>query len=85
MLLQSSCSKQQQQQHQQVQQQSDPAGRYLHVNPAHMGVGGDDSWSPTVHDDYLLPPKKYCLGVELYAAAKQLQQAAAAAASVTST
>jgi hypothetical protein len=40
-----------------------------------------------VHDDYLLPPKKYCLGVELYAAAKQLHQAAAAAAaaSVTST
>jgi beta-galactosidase len=73
----------------------DPTGWHLHLDSAHMGVGGDDSWSPTVHDEFLLPPTKYCLGVvmrvvgqgveglKLYAAAKQLQQAAAAAAATS--
>jgi beta-galactosidase len=32
---------------------------HVHIDAAHMGVGGDDSWSPTVHDEYLVPPKKY--------------------------
>lgn len=61
------------------------------MDSAPMGVGGDDSWSPTVHDEYLLPPGKYQLGVamtavgagvdgmRLYAAAKQVQLAAATA------
>jgi len=32
---------------------------HVHIDAAHMGVGGDDSWSPTVHDEYLVAPKKY--------------------------
>jgi beta-galactosidase len=60
-----------------------------------MGVGGDDSWSPSVHDQYLLPPGTYQLGlvmravgqgvegVGLYAAAQQLQQTGAAAVAGT--
>lgn len=38
---------------------------HVHVDAAHMGVGGDDSWSPTVHEAYLLPPAKYSLGLWL--------------------
>ena len=30
------------------------AGTWLHLDGFHMGVGGDDSWSPSVHRDYLL-------------------------------
>jgi beta-galactosidase len=37
----------------------------LHLDCAHMGLGGDDSWSPTVHDKYLVPPKEYCMDVVL--------------------
>lgn len=29
----------------------------------HMGVGGDDSWSPSVHTKYLLPPAVFRFGV----------------------
>jgi hypothetical protein len=72
----------------------DAAGWHMHLDAAHMGVGGDDSWSPTVHDEYLLPPGKYEVGVVLravqgeglqegpglFVAAQQLQAAAAAAA-----
>ena len=32
---------------------------HVHIDAAHMGVGGDDSWSPTVHEEYLVPPKIY--------------------------
>jgi beta-galactosidase len=32
---------------------------HVHIDAAHMGVGGDDSWSPTVHEEYLVPPKVY--------------------------
>ncbi|VFQ96952.1 unnamed protein product [Cuscuta campestris] len=28
----------------------------VHLDHKHMGFGGDDSWSPCVHDQYLLPP-----------------------------
>ncbi|CAH9085204.1 unnamed protein product, partial [Cuscuta epithymum] len=28
----------------------------VHLDHKHMGLGGDDSWSPCVHDQYLLPP-----------------------------
>jgi len=38
---------------------------HVHLDAAHMGVGGDDSWSPTVHDPYLLPPGRYRFGVAL--------------------
>lgn len=27
----------------------------VHLDHKHMGVGGDDSWSPSVHDKYLIP------------------------------
>jgi len=76
----------------------DPQGWHLHLDAAHMGVGGDDSWSPTVHGEYLLPPGKYQLGVVmkvvdrqgdvegpnlgLYTAAKALAAAATAAGTV---
>lgn len=28
----------------------------VHLDHKHMGLGGDDSWSPCVHDRYLVPP-----------------------------
>lgn len=31
----------------------------LRLDAEHMGVGGDDSWSPSVHDEYLLKEKSY--------------------------
>jgi hypothetical protein len=30
-----------------------------------MGVGGDDSWTPSVHSKYLLPPTQYKYSVRL--------------------
>ncbi|PSW21552.1 beta-galactosidase [Photobacterium sanctipauli] len=32
---------------------------YLRIDHQHMGVGGDDSWSPSVHDAYLVKDKSY--------------------------
>jgi len=29
---------------------------FVHLDHRHMGVGGDDSWSPSVHDEYLIAP-----------------------------
>jgi hypothetical protein len=43
---------------------------HVHLDAAHMGVGGDDSWSPTVHDAYLLPPGRYRFGVALVVGAR---------------
>jgi len=40
---------------------------HLHVDGAHMGVGGDDSWSPSVHPEFLVPPAEYTLAFELRA------------------
>lgn len=31
---------------------SEEDGVYLHIDAEHMGVGGDDSWSPSVHPEY---------------------------------
>jgi beta-galactosidase len=31
----------------------------LRLDAAHMGVGGDDSWSPSVHEEFLLKQKAY--------------------------
>lgn len=31
---------------------SEEDGVYLHIDTEHMGVGGDDSWSPSVHPEY---------------------------------
>lgn len=35
------------------------AGLELRLDAHHMGVGGDDSWSPSVHKEYLLMEKHY--------------------------
>lgn len=32
---------------------------YVFIDHAHMGVGGDDSWSPSTHDEFLLTKKQY--------------------------
>ena len=32
---------------------------HLHIDHQHMGVGGDDSWSPSTHKEYLLENKHY--------------------------
>ena len=35
---------------------------HLFLDHLHMGVGGDDSWSSCVHDEFLVPPEKYAFG-----------------------
>ncbi|KAK7283944.1 hypothetical protein RIF29_13694 [Crotalaria pallida] len=37
----------------------------VHLDHKHMGVGGDDSWSPCVHDQYLVLPVPYSFSVRL--------------------
>ncbi|KAJ1413522.1 Immunoglobulin-like fold [Sesbania bispinosa] len=37
----------------------------IHLDHKHMGLGGDDSWSPCVHDQYLLPAVPYSFSVRL--------------------
>ena len=32
---------------------------FVHLDHRHMGVGGDDSWSPSVHDEYLIAPGRH--------------------------
>jgi beta-galactosidase len=32
---------------------------HVHIDHQHMGVGGDDSWSPSTHKEYLLDRKQY--------------------------
>lgn len=34
-------------------------GTYLHIDHAIMGLGGDDSWSPRVHKEFLVDKKVY--------------------------
>ena len=34
-------------------------GIYLRLDAEHMGVGGDDSWSPSVHSEHLLTKRHY--------------------------
>jgi beta-galactosidase len=34
-------------------------GTWLHLDAQHMGVGGDDSWSPSVNEDFLLSAGHY--------------------------
>lgn len=31
----------------------------VHLDHMHMGIGGDDSWTPCVHPQYLVPPQPY--------------------------
>jgi beta-galactosidase len=40
---------------------------YVHVDWKQMGLGGDDSWSPRVHEEYQLKDKKYRLSFSLKA------------------
>lgn len=35
------------------------AGSWLNIDGFHMGVGGDDSWSPSVSPEYLLDKQRY--------------------------
>lgn len=43
---------------------ADP-GLYVNLDGYHMGVGGDDSWSPSVHPQYLLRERRYHYQVTL--------------------
>jgi beta-galactosidase len=47
---------------------------HVHVDGFHMGVGGDDSWSPSVKPAYLLNVREYSWGFKLRAAAEYLEQ-----------
>jgi beta-galactosidase len=40
---------------------------HLHIDHQHMGVGGDDSWSPSTHTEYLLERKQYRYSLTLHA------------------
>ena len=35
------------------------AGTWLNIDGYHMGVGGDDSWSPSVSPEFLLSDRQY--------------------------
>lgn len=37
----------------------------VHLDHKHMGLGGDDSWSPCVHDEYLVHPAPYSFSIRL--------------------
>jgi beta-galactosidase len=37
----------------------------VHLDAAHMGVGGDDGWLAPVHEEFLVPPGHYQFGVIL--------------------
>lgn len=32
---------------------------HVHLDAAHMGVGGDDSWSPSVHEEFFVRPGRH--------------------------
>ena len=38
---------------------------YVRIDGFHMGVGGDDSWSPSVHSEYLLEKRFYHYNIKL--------------------
>jgi beta-galactosidase len=38
---------------------------HVHIDHKHMGVGGDDSWSPSTHPEFLLTQKRYNYTVEI--------------------
>lgn len=50
------------------------------LDAAHCGVGGDDSWSPSVWEEYSVPPAVYKLALVLAPAPADAAAAAAAAA-----
>lgn len=40
-------------------------GCFVRIDGSHMGVGGDDSWNPSVHPEYLLQDKSYRYQIRL--------------------
>ncbi|XP_016484658.1 uncharacterized protein LOC107805179 [Nicotiana tabacum] len=38
----------------------------VHLDHRHMGLGGDDSWSPCVHDEYLIPAVPYSFSIRFF-------------------
>ena len=40
---------------------------FVYIDHAHMGVGGDDSWSPSTHKEFLLEKKRYSYSLTLTA------------------
>ncbi|KAL6744638.1 hypothetical protein V8C86DRAFT_3127644 [Haematococcus lacustris] len=42
-----------------------PSLTHLSLDYRHMGVGGDDSWSPSVHPEFLVPPAQYTFSFAL--------------------
>ncbi|XWS65492.1 hypothetical protein CRYUN_Cryun05aG0117500 [Craigia yunnanensis] len=37
----------------------------VHLDHKHMGIGGDDSWTPCVHEKYLIPAVPYSFSIRL--------------------
>ncbi|XVE52295.1 hypothetical protein DITRI_Ditri02bG0111300 [Diplodiscus trichospermus] len=37
----------------------------VHLDHKHMGIGGDDSWTPCVHEKYLVPAVPYSFSIRL--------------------
>lgn len=40
-------------------------GAFVMLDSEHMGVGGDDSWSPSVHEQYLVRPGLHSFSLAL--------------------
>jgi len=40
---------------------------HLYIDGFHMGVGGDDSWTPSIHPEYLLNAKAFSWSFRLSA------------------
>ncbi|KAI7729494.1 hypothetical protein M8C21_024494 [Ambrosia artemisiifolia] len=38
----------------------------VHLDHKHMGIAGDDSWSPAVHDKYLIPPSPCTFSIRFF-------------------
>ena len=55
------------------------AGYWLHLDAAHMGVGGDDSWSPSVSAEFLLTQRRWRYALR-FAPSPHLRAAPAACA-----
>lgn len=43
----------------------DSGNLFVRIDGFHMGVGGDDSWTPSVHDEFKLDRERYRYQVEL--------------------
>ncbi|KAM7263170.1 hypothetical protein ACFE04_000853 [Oxalis oulophora] len=41
-------------------------GIEVHLDHKHMGIGGDDSWTPCTHEQYLIPPTPYSFSIRLF-------------------